>query len=309
MLFADLAISQACPSSRFLEEMTATIPWSLFETQLAQAIQHKSGGRPPFSRLLLFKIHLLQTWFGLSDAQAEFQCRDRLSFRKFLGLSIDAQIPDSTTIENFRHELLETGLDTGLLTTLDAFFQEQGLLLKQGCMVDASYIKANCKPRKNRQDQSDPDADWGNKGFGYSATVNVDRETKLIRRVNTTSERPHDSQQLPAVIVGDEGHLYADSGYLGQEGMLRERGIVPHIIKRRVRGKKGEPTPALKLRDKYRNRLVSKLRAPVEHVFACWKTVFKVTVVAYRGLKRVNQQVHSMALGYNLRRFGYLCRG
>jgi IS5 family transposase len=309
MLLADLAIAQVCPSHRFLEEMQKVVPWSLLEAKLKAEIVYKTGGRPPYPHVLLFKMTLLQSWFALSDAQVEFQCRDRLSFRKFLGLGIDAATPDSTTVENFRHSLRASGLSDKLLLELDEFFKEQNLLLKEGSIVDASFVKANCQPRKCRSQQSDPDAEWGNKGFGYSATNNVDRASKLIRRVNTTSERPHDSQQLEPVLIGDEGHLYLDSGYTGTDKLIRSKNIVPHIIKRRGRGKKGEATPPLKLRDRYRNKLIAKLRAPVEHVFACWKTVFKVVRVAYRGLGKVNQQMQQLALAYNLRRYGYLCRG
>jgi len=308
MQFADLVIAQVCPSHRFLEEMNRVIPWDVFDQALTTKIRHKSGGRPPYPRLLLFKMHLLQMWFGLSDAQTSFQCEDRLSFRKFLKIGIGESIPESTTLENFRHELEETGLDEGLLARLDRFFKEKGLLLKEGNMVDATFIEANSRPRKDPENQSDVDADHGHKGFGYSATANVDRKAKLIRKVVTTSERPHDSQNLEASLVGDETELFADSGYLGQEGMLNQRGIKAKIIKKRNRGKKGEPTPELSLRERYRNKLLSKLRAPVEHVFACWKTVFKAFRARYRGLERVNQHIQSLALAYNLRRYGFLCR-
>lgn len=308
MLFADFAVSQACPHHRFLNEMQQVIPWAIFETTLRTHITHKPGGRPPYPRLLLFKMHLIQIWFGLSDAQTTFQCEDRLSFRRFLGLGIADTIPDSTTLENFRHELQQTGLDEIFLKKLDHFFKEQGLLLKEGNMVDATFIAANSRPRKDPEQQSDLDAEHGHKGFGYSATVNADRKTKLIRKVVTTSERPHDSQNLEASLVGDETEVFADSGYVGKERMLEARGIRSHILKRRKRGKKGEEAPDLPLRDKYRNKLWSKLRAPVEHIFACWKGVFKAVRVRVRGLERVNQYVQSVALGYNLRRYGFLCR-
>lgn len=305
---ADLIIADICPTHRFLEEMTHAIPWTLFESQLIQHIHHKTGGRPPYPRLLLFKVSLLQTGFHLSDAQTEFQCCDRLSFRKFLALSIDDSIPDATTLENFRKELRETGLDVGLVDTLDRFFMEEGILLKEGNLVDASFIKANSRPKKDPDDQSDIDADHGHKGFGYSATVNVDRGTKLIRRANTTSERSHDSQQMEAVIVGDETELFGDSAYACKSTWLEERGITPRMIQKRKRKKRGGLTPPLTFRETYLNKAWATCRAPVEHIFACWKTVFGVVTTAYRGLERVNSQVQRLSLAYNLRRWGYLSR-
>jgi len=62
----------------------------------------------------MLKMHLLQTWYGLSDEQTEFQCKDRLTFRKFLNLGIEDNdnVPDATTLENFRHKLVESNLST-----------------------------------------------------------------------------------------------------------------------------------------------------------------------------------------------------
>jgi IS5 family transposase len=37
-----------------------------------------------------FADYLLQLWFSLSDVQTEFQCQDRMSFRKFLGVGFSA---------------------------------------------------------------------------------------------------------------------------------------------------------------------------------------------------------------------------
>jgi len=306
MLLTQLSFEGACPENRFLEEMDKAVPWEVLEKALEKGIVRKTGGRPPYSLLLLFRMHLLQVWFGLSDAGCEFQVRDRLSFRKFLGLMIEDNVPDATTLENFRHDFEK--IAERVLRQLDKFFQEKGLLLKEGNMVDASFIQANSKPRKNPEDQSDMDADHGYKGFGYSATVNADRKTKLIRKALTTSERPHDSQNLEDALVGDEKEMFADSGYQGCQEMLAERNIRHRIIYKRKRGKKGEKAPELPPREKYLNKIYSKLRAPVEHIFATWQCIFKLKRAWYRGLERVNQQVQSLCIAYNLRRYGFLTR-
>jgi len=308
MHFADYLLNQA-PSHRCLEEMAQSLPWKRFEDLLNQHLPTPKKGRRPYPKILLFKMYLLQLCFSLSDVQSEFQSQDRMSFRKFLGIGFDASIPDSTTLEDFRRAMREAHLDTLFLEELDRFFQEHDLLFKQGSLVDATFMKANARPRKDSQDSSDPDADHGHKGYGYSATLNVDKGSKLIRKVHTTSERPHDSQGLEPVLIGDEGRVVADSGYTGMGEVAKRKGLKLNHLKRRPRGKKGQPTPKLALRDKYMNRLWSGIRASVEHVFACWKRVFKVERVWYRGLPAVQQQMNGLALAYNLRRYGYLARG
>lgn len=306
MNFAQFAVNQACPEHRFLEEMNQVVPWELLEKELGKGIVRKTGGRPAYSLLLLFRMHLLQVWFALSDQGCEFMVRDRLSFRKFLGLGIDEAVPDSTTLENFRHDF--EPISESVLEKLDAFFKQQGLFLKEGNVVDATFIRANSRPHKNAERNSDLDADHGHKGFGYTATINVDVKTKLIRKAHTESARPHDSQHLESVLKGDETEIYGDSGYQGTQDILEMRNCKARLIAKRQRGKKGEPTPELPLRLKYLNRLYAKIRGRVEHIFACWKTVFHIQRAWYRGLERVNQQVQSLTLAYNLRRYGFLVR-
>lgn len=302
MNFAQFTVDQVCPQHRFLEEMTRVVPWTLFEQELKRCISRKSGGRPPYPLLLLFKMHLLQMWFGLSDAQCEFQILDRLSFRRFLGLGIEDKVADATTLENFRHDF--EPIAEQILAKLDGFFKEKGILLKEGNVVDATFIQANSRAHKDAENNSDRDADHGHKGFGYSATANVDINTKLVRKVVTTSARPHDSQMLEASLKGDECLLYADSAYAGHRHQLK--GIKTRILYKRQRGKKGEATPELSPRQKGLNKAYAKVRARGEHVFAAWKQ--RIRRAWYRGLERVNQQVQSMALAYNLRRYGFLCR-
>ena len=307
MLFSQITFDQACPTNRFLEEMSRCVPWNLFETEIKRHIVRKTGGRPAYPLMLLFRMHLLKTWYGLSDEQCEFQCRDSLSFKRFLGLNIEASVPDATTLENFRHDF--EPIAKTVFLKLDKLFEQQGVFISPGNIVDASFIQANSRAHKDPEQNSDQDADHGHKGFGYNTTINLHSDSKLIRRIETESNRAHDSQHLEKVLVGTERVVYGDSGYQGCQEALIKRGCKARIVKRRQRGKKGEPTPDLPLRDKYMNRLIVKTRVRVEHPFACFKSVFKVARTAYRGLERVSSQLVSVAMAYNLRRFGFLARG
>jgi IS5 family transposase len=64
-------------------------------------------GRPPFDRLMMFKILILQSLYSLSDDQMEFQITDRLTFKRFLGLKSSDKVPESKTIWNFRETLIK----------------------------------------------------------------------------------------------------------------------------------------------------------------------------------------------------------
>ena len=53
----------------------------------------------------MFKILVPQGLYTLTDKQAEFQVRDRLSLQRFLGLSPEATVPDAKTLRLFREQL------------------------------------------------------------------------------------------------------------------------------------------------------------------------------------------------------------
>ncbi|MDR2814566.1 MAG: transposase, partial [Prevotellaceae bacterium] len=69
-----------------------------------------AGGRPPYDYVLMFKILILQRYYNLSDDQVEFQINDRLSFMRFLDLTIADDIPDSRTVWHFREQLTDLGV-------------------------------------------------------------------------------------------------------------------------------------------------------------------------------------------------------
>lgn len=103
-------VDRSIPENKFLDSAEEMIDWNGFEKLTNHYIVYKKGGRPSYPVILMLKMHLLQTWYGLSDEQCEFQCKDRLTFRKFLNIGIEDNVPDSTTLETFRHKLIESTL-------------------------------------------------------------------------------------------------------------------------------------------------------------------------------------------------------
>jgi IS5 family transposase len=67
----------------------------------------EKGGRPNCDVILMFKILILQQWYGLNDLEVERQMADRISFMSFLGFP--NPFPDSRTIWLFRERMANTG--------------------------------------------------------------------------------------------------------------------------------------------------------------------------------------------------------
>ena len=74
-----------------LEKLNKGIEFEIFRTILEDGLSKEPkgpGGRPPYDYVMMFKILILQRYFNLSDDQAEYQINDRMSFMRFLNLTI-----------------------------------------------------------------------------------------------------------------------------------------------------------------------------------------------------------------------------
>ena len=106
--FGDGWISRKVGQNAMLERLAAEVKWYRLEKLVAR-LRPEGAGRPPFDSLLMLKALLLQQWYGLSDADLEEAINDRVSFRRFLGLSLEAAAPDQTTLCRFRNRVAEAG--------------------------------------------------------------------------------------------------------------------------------------------------------------------------------------------------------
>ena len=117
-----------------LVKLNKLVNWEMFRRDL-QTVREKerksNAGRKPFDVILMFKILILQSLYNLSDDQLEFQIRDRLSFMRFLGLSLSDIVPDAKTVWLFREQLTEAGLIKTVFDRFDCFYKYRNLQLQQ----------------------------------------------------------------------------------------------------------------------------------------------------------------------------------
>ena len=112
-----------------LERLRSTLNFEAFRYRLEKALKRcdgTKGGRPPFDPLLMFKILVLQGLYNLSDDQAEYQIRDRLTFMRFLGLGMQDRVPDAKTIWLFREHLTQAKAMEKLLARFNEVLEEKG---------------------------------------------------------------------------------------------------------------------------------------------------------------------------------------
>lgn len=232
-----------------LAKLDLVIDWQTFRKPIEESLYVEpkgAGGRPPYDKLMMFKILILQKYYNLSDEQTEFQINDRTSFKQFLGLKIEDKIPDEKTIWHFKEQLSNKNLSQDLFELFTKQLMSKGIIAKEGSMIDASFVdvprqrnskddnadikkgavplefaKKDKNGKRSKLCQKDTDARWmtksGERHYGYKDHINADEKTKLITKYSVTSAAPHDSTEIENIIDETDNRLHADSAYRSKE--------------------------------------------------------------------------------------------
>lgn len=317
-----------------LEAISKVIDFEMFRGALEEKLLNKEkknkAGAKPYDVLLMFKIIILQRYYGLGDSQVEYQILDRTSFKKFLGLETGDKVPDEKTIWAFRENLTNTGLAKELFYQFVGYLESHDLILNEGQLIDASFTLAprqrntreenekikrgegndlwNDNPHK--KSHKDIDARWTKKNeetfYGYKDHAKVDTKSKFIKDFVVTDASVHDSQPLDDLLnEKDEGQdLHADSAYTGEK---QEETIAKYKMKNNV-NEKGYRNHPLTEEQKKNNRQKSKTRARVEHVFGFMEQSMNGLFVRSVGIVRATGIIGLINLTYNLFRYEQIIR-
>lgn len=304
---ADAAVSRrGNRRSDGLLALSRLVDWTRFEALLC-GIHRSAKGEASYPPLMMFKVLLLQRWHGLSDPAMEAALSDRMSFMAFAGLSLEDATPDHSTIWRFREALGRNGLIEALLSELDRQLDAQGVLIKQGTLIDASVVtSAARRPRMDEDKVSpvDPDARFGTTNerrrfaFGYKFHVAVDAGSGLVRAAELTPANEQEVAVAPLLLDHADGTVYADRGY-DSHRLRRElavRGLGDGLMVRR-HGR------ALTDAETERNHQLSLVRRPVEAVFGTLKRSYRMGRMRAFSLLRNAVDLSLFCIAFNLRRW------
>ena len=194
-----------------LDRLDQVIDWEKFRPTLEKTFEGLAqgpGGRPRYEVVMMFKILVLQRYYHLSEEQTQYQIKDRLSFQKFLGLTLADAVADKNTIGDFKQRLIEAGVMEKLFERFKGHLKDQGLIVQEGKTAEEWEDQA-AKLR-----QKDTDARWAKKGeevhFGYKNHVKVDEKSKLIEKYEVTDASVHDSQKIEDLVEKGDGRVHGD---------------------------------------------------------------------------------------------------
>lgn len=332
--FADLAVASRKIKSQFFAQINLIIDWRPISNIINKHYSRglSATGQPSYDGLLLFKMSLLQTWYGLSDYEVEDRLNDSISFSRFCGLPLDKSAPDNTTLSRFRTELTEKKVYEKLFKVMNKQLEKHGIIVKKGALVDASITDSPLKPKgkanyeivTDREEEAvseqeqvavkmvrvnspgvDTEAAWikkaGKLRYGYKKHVVTDEEGMVLGLLTTPANLNEitnlsdvlDTAELPQGIP-----IKADKGYQSQknEELLSQKKFKNHIMKK---AKKNKPLSAWEMRF---NKLVGKVRFKVERTFGGMTRWFNSGKARYRGLAKMHTQNLMEAIAYNLYR-------
>lgn len=299
--FSDLLVTQKTRGSTRLEKIDNLVDWSGIALKLDAILARSGMGPSGYDPLVLFKSLILSNLYGLSDPMLEEMLYDRLSFRRFCGLSVSARIPDETTICRFRNAL--SGQADQLFDSVMTGLAKKGITLKTGVIIDATVIQSAAKdPCGGTVSTTDPQAGWTKKGgryhHGYKAHVSCDTQG-LIKDVRVTGAEVHDSNIMGQLLDGSETEVHADKAYGSEKNrnFLKERGIKDCLMYKKTAKKGKQPDWQIQL-----NKVWSRTRNGVERIFAHWKGPMGLKRCRYIGEKKFQNHMELLALTYNLMR-------
>lgn len=329
-----------------LEAYAATVDFENFRADLETALAYSDGakgGRPPYDAVMMFKILVIQAQNNLSDERAEFLINDRLSFMRFLGLSLGDGVPDAKTIWLFRERLTRAGAIRRLFDRFDAAVRAAGYIAMSGQIVDASLVAApkqrnsdaekaeikagriprEWKTRPAKLRQKDRDARWTVKfskakpradgtmpvdiaipTFGYQNHVSTDRAHGLIRKWAASDAAAYEGRMLRRGLLDKTNTGSAVWADTAYRSKKNEAFMARNGFTSRIHRKKPKGRPMPEY-TRRANARKSAVRSRVEHVFAQQKARMDLFIRTI-GLARAETKIGLANLVYNIKRLIWL---
>ena len=301
LTFTDLSLFNSMEHNRSIkrmEKINAIINWPRIESLLLThyAVGKSAEGADAYPPLLLLKCFLIQQWFHIdSDPELETQINDRISFKKFLGLSFDQLSPDHSTFSRFRNRLSKKAMSEINHEVLMQF-TSKGLTINEGIAIDARLVQSVSHPlSKEKLEEAkaksetpegkvdingkalkfsrDLESNWVVKNnvahFGLKEHASVDIKQGFVLSTEMTAASHNDSLYLPLCVVGSchtkepIKKVYADKGYFGKPNrdFLALNKIADGIMRKATTGSE------LTEYETERNKAISKVRYIVEQYF------------------------------------------
>ena len=259
--YGDFLYDMIVPQNHFLRHLREAVPWQRYTYRLIKYYRGKGErGRPPVDPAVVLKMLLLSYLYDLSERDVEEYCNMHLAAKYFLGVSVDAKVPNHSTLSVFKKRILENGRVEAYKKLLEAMIadaREPGVVFGTLQLIDSTHSIADVnvakdkKRQKEGQEPRDPDSRWGCKGsyyvtdekgkrqrrkkffYGSKTHTSMNAGAQMITSLITSGGNRYDGHFLTDLIANDLKQgipvavCAADRGYddTNNHTWLEERGI------------------------------------------------------------------------------------
>lgn len=282
-----------------LEDIKNIVDWGSFLALFPDKVNNL--GRPAYEKILMVKILFLQSCYGMSDEEVEYQLYNRLDFQQFL--DFPESIPDFSTIWRFREELTEGNIIDRIWDELHRQIREKGIEIRKGVIQDATFIQADPGKKhsgmtgrgREAKTSRSKDGSWTKKGkksvFGFKSHTKVEEKTKIITEVAVTTAKTFDGN---IDLANPDEIMYRDRCYSGSGTRAKGNASM----------KRGNLTP----HERRRNKRIARTRCRGEHPYGTMHRSFKAGRTKLTTIPRVFVQQVFVCIVYNLHRLEFLLR-
>jgi len=321
--------ARTVPKDHFLRKLSTAVDFA-FVNELCQDLYCPDNGRKCWEPQILFKMTFLQFLYTLCDRDIEAEVKDRMSFKWFLGLAVDEEVPDHSTLSRFRDRLGPEQF-AKIFNRIVEIARSHKLVSDKLHIIDSTDVKAKVdqfriteeikKSNKDNNDKDDtpkntdkqfqgkfktPDTDarFGRKSdskkfYGYKEHIRMDAESKIIVESKTAPSNEQDCHNFSVLLstAPPPKIATADKAYDTDNNhqFLAEKGIRNGIILKKVHSKSYKYPKRV-------SKVAQKLRILIEHKFAELKNAHSLRIARYWGLAKVSIQGYLTAIAVNCKR-------
>ena len=245
--FGEYLYERVVPEDHFLRKLKELIDWEVFTKKLIDLYKGEGVvGRPPFDPAQLLRIMLIAYLYNLSEREVEVYINENLPAKYFVGLGVDQNCADHSTLSVFKKRLMKRGklqIFEEMLNQIIQMAIEQGIHFGNLQVIDSVHTTANVNTQKNRKRHKggkgprDPDAQWGAKHqhqfknekgedvkqteyfLGYKMHTSMNAENGLITSLEVTPGNAYDGHHFCSLVDHDQDQnlnietYAADKGY------------------------------------------------------------------------------------------------
>ncbi len=172
--FGNFLYERVIPKNHFMVKLKELVDQPRYTKQLIKYYKGNGEvGQAPYDPALILKMLLISYLYNIAKRQTEVVVNENLPVKFFVGLAVDENSPDHSTLTWFKNRLIENaGIRTydELFDGIIIIAQEKGVKFGKLQVVDSVHLVANVNLGKDKQRQRwgkpprDKGATWGAKG-------------------------------------------------------------------------------------------------------------------------------------------------